>query len=165
MCTQINGFFAHEEQTLLYLVSSEELEEREVGVRHILRIRREKADAHPSVKKRRRAKAAKLVRKYSPRPINWKAKSVETLIDLSNAKSEPPLTMNLSNREVEMLVEKPLKIPEYECISQFVERGVKSTTESASTTTGVDRQDALTINKSVARMKVPNIQHKKDLIF
>ena len=64
----INDYFAHEEQTLLYLVSSEELEEREVGVRHILRIRREKADALPCVKKRRWLRLLNLLGRIHPSP-------------------------------------------------------------------------------------------------
>ena len=159
--TQINGFFAHGEQTLLHLVCSTMLEEREVGVRHILRIRREKLSETAPGKKKRRSKIVKTVRKYKPQEINWRADSVENLVDLTNAESEPPLTMNISDREVEGLVVKPLEIREYECISQFVERAVKSTTEAAAVVTGGDRQDALTLNKNVARKKTPNIQHKK----
>ena len=69
--------------------------------------------------------------------------------------------MNLTTKEVEMLVKEPLQIPKYECISQFVERSVKATTEAAAVTTGGERQDAVTINKNVARSKIPNIKHKK----
>ena len=109
----INDYFAHEEQTLLYLVSSEELEEREVGGQAHFEDQKRKGRCPSLCQEEEVVKAAKLVRTYSPQPINWKAASVETLIYLSNAKSEPPLTMNLSNREVKMLVEKPLKIPDY----------------------------------------------------
>lgn len=159
--TQINGFYAHEEHTMLYLVCSDKMEEREGGVRHILRVRREQAEAENPKKKRRSKKVPKKVRKYKPQSINWQASSVESLVDLSIAKTEPPLTKNLTNMQVEMLVQEPLKIPDFECISQFVERGVKATTEAASCTTGVDRQDALTLNKASARKKVTNITHKK----
>ena len=159
--TQINGFFAHEEQTLLHLVCSNLIEDREVGVRHILRIRRDKLTEAAQGKKRRRSKVVKTVRRYNPREINWRADTVEQLVDLSKAESEPPFTMNLSDTKVERLVEKPLEILGYECISQFVERAVKATTEAAAVVTGVDRQDALTLNKNVARKKIPNIQHKK----
>ena len=109
-------------------------------------------------------KVVKTVRKYSPQPIDWSASSVESLVDLTKTKSEPPLTRNLTNRELELMVDDPLKILKYECISQFV-KGVKTTTEAASTTTGVDRQDVLTLNKNQARKKVPIIQHKKDFNF
>ena len=83
-------------------------------------------------------KVVKTVRKYSPQPIDWSASSVESLVDLTKTKSEPPLTRNLTNRELELMVDDPLKILKYECISQVVERGVKSTTDAASTTIGVD---------------------------
>ena len=164
--TQINGFFAHEEQTLLHLVCSDKLEDREVGVRHILRLRREEQEAEAAKagqvhKKRRSKKTVKKVRKYKPQAINWQASSVENLVSLAAAKSEPPLTRKLSNIEIQLLVEEPFQIPEYECISQFVERGVKATTEAAACTTGADRQDAVTLNKMVARKKAPVIKHKK----
>ena len=42
---------------------------------------------------------------------------VENLIDLSSALTEPPLTKNLTNEEVQKLIERPLQIREYECIS------------------------------------------------
>ena len=103
----------------------------------------------------------KTVWKYQPRQINWNANSVATLIDLTEAKSEPPLTLKLTNKEVEKLIERPLEIPHYECISQYVERGVKATTEAVSSTAGKDRQDPLTMNKTAARKKIPNIKHKK----
>ena len=40
----------------------------------------------------------------------------ENLIDLSSALTEP-LTKNLTNEEVQKLIESPLQIREYECIS------------------------------------------------
>ena len=91
--TQINGYFAHEEQVLLYLVCSDRLEDREVGVRYILKIRREiaeEADNPTKKRKRRSKKPVKSIRKYSPRQINWQASSVEKLVDLNEAKTEPP---------------------------------------------------------------------------
>ena len=162
--TQLNDFIAHEEQVLLYLVCSDKLEEKEVGVRYILEIRKEiseEVDNPTNKKKQRSKKLVKSIRKYSPRQINWQASSVQKLVDLNEAKTEPPLTMNLTTKEVEMLVKEPLKIPKFECISQFVERSVKGTTEAAAVTTGGDRQDAVTINKNVSRSKNPNIKHKK----
>ena len=142
------------------------MEEREVGVRHILRIRREAGENVPAPRKRKRKeKVQKKIRKYRPRPINWNASTVGELVDLSAAETEPPLTLKLSDAEIEQLVYKPLEIPAYECVSQFVERAVKGTTEASSRTTGADRQDAVTMNKAAAREKVPNIKHKKHFRF
>ena len=76
-------------------------------------------------KKRRSKKTVTKVHKYKPQAINWQASSVENLVSLAAAKSEPPLTRKLSNIEIQLLVEEPFQIPEYECISQFVERGSK----------------------------------------
>lgn len=167
--TQINGFFAHEEQVLLYLICSDNLEEREIGVRHILRIRRDQALAaqeaakiQPNPKRKRIPKnPKKKVRNYQPRNINWSATSVEQLISLSEAQTEPPLCSHLTNHEIEDLINHPLIIDKFESNSQFAERAVKATTEAARKTTGSDRQDALTINKSDARMKVKTLRHKK----
>ena len=165
--TQWNGFFAHEEATLLYLACSSDPEEREVAVRFILKIRRERAATPTAGEKKRKRKSMKVlkkVRKFSPRPINWDASSVEELVSLDNAKFEPPLTMSLSDLQIQNILRTPLEINAYECISQFVEKGVKATTEAASHTTGADRQDALSINKSIARAKNTNITHKKHFI-
>ena len=154
--TQINGFYAHEEHVLLYLISSDKPEDREVVVRLILRKENKAIQESQSNKKSR-----KKVRSYRPRSINWYAETVDHLIDLHKAETEPPLTVNLTDIEVNCLLDCPFIVPDYECISQYVERGVKATTEAAACVTGQDRQDGLTINKEVSRKKITSIRHKK----
>ena len=46
-------------------------------------------------------------------------------------KTEPPLTMNLSDREILDIIEKPLELPHYPCHTQHVERVVPLVTEAA----------------------------------
>ena len=147
---QENGHSAHEEGTVLYLVCSGRREDREVGVNVIRRVRAaEKPEyvRHPITGKRLK----KSIRAYAPRKINFEAQSVSELINLDEAMTEPPLTMKLSDDEVTALLDAPLELPHYTCNTQYVERGVKQTSEAVSRVSGRDRQDGLSLNKAKSR--------------
>ena len=151
--TQINGFFAHEENVLLYMLASSDMELREQAIGHIIRIR----NIPP---KKIRKNARKKVRKFVVPKIKFDAKSVDKLIDLSSATNEPPLTMSLSLEELNEMLSVPFSV-EFESNSQPVERAVKGTTESVKQIAGVDRQDGYTLNKCSARSRTDNLRHKK----
>ena len=69
--------------------------------------------------------------------------------------TEPALTIQLSDNEVERLVQEPFSLLKFECMGQFVERAVKTTTEAAGPVTGTDRQDGENLNMAEARKKHP----------
>ena len=79
--TQINGYYAHSENVLVNLICSKRKQQRRLGVKRILEIRKgeEETGSEPST-----------VRKYRSSPINWDAKTVYKLIDLKESATEPP---------------------------------------------------------------------------
>ena len=144
--TQINGYFANEENILLYMLASPDPELREKAIGHIIRIRE-------TPQKKLRKNAKKKIRKFVIPDINFDSKSVETMVDMSKASSEPPLTINLTMEQLQEIITVPFSV-------EF-ERAEKGTTESVKQVTGVDRQDGYTLNKCSARSKTSNLRHKK----
>ena len=62
---------------------------------------------------------------------------------MAEQKTEPPLTMSLSDREILDIIEKPLQLPHYPCHTQHVERIVPLVTESALQTVGYQNRHRL----------------------
>ena len=89
---------------------------------------------------------------------NWDAKTVYKLIDLKASATEPPVLRHKTDDEIRSFIEEPYLPPNYECISQWVERAVKDTSEAAQSVSGRDRQDGLTLNKRANREKVPSLR-------
>ena len=143
---------------LLYLLCSDDRSERETGVEVVSRIRARSAQTQENPSRRKKPK--KSVRPYLPRELNWNAQCVADLVDLSAACTEPPLTLSLSDEDVQGFVDSPFKPLKYKSNSQFVERQVKDTSAAVSKVTGEDRQDGLTLNKCASRKKVPSIRKK-----
>ena len=86
---------------------------------HFLRSAREEFDtiAHP--------------RQFRPPIINLEAASYTEMIDWTGPKTEPPLTMDLTELELLEIIEKPLVLPPFPCHTLDVERLVPVVTESA----------------------------------
>ena len=140
-----------------------------IGVDLILSIR-DHHDKSSSItptpsKKRKNVLTNPTIRKYRPRKIQWNASAVEELINLDVETSNPPLTespltLNQPEDVIRSYIDRPFVPPHYECISQFVERAVKDTSESVPMVTGVDRQDGLTLNKKQSRAEYPSIRKR-----
>ena len=136
---------------MLYLICSSEAEERLQGVSTILKIRRRPVNY---------SKSKKQVRRFKPKQINWKASTVAELIDLKKAECEPPLTIRMSDEDIISIVDNPYEPPPFQCISQFVERAVKDTSESVGLVTGSKRQDGVTLNKHLSRKRIKSLKTK-----
>ena len=80
------------------------------------------------------------------------ATSVSSLADLSTAKTEPPLTMTLTQEELEGVVERPFKV-NLPCHTVAVERGVKQTTASSLKSADPTQRDGMNFMISSARKK------------
>ena len=63
--------------------------------------------------------------------FNFSAKTIAEITPLSQAMTEPPLVMDLTDQEVRGLVYKPLSLGGLPCHTQQGERGVKITSESS----------------------------------
>ena len=103
--TQINGFYAHSENVLLNMICSKNKQQRKLGVKKILEIRKKTFESGPSTPP---------VRKYRSSPINWEAKTVYKLININKeTSSEPPVLRHITDEEIKSFIEEPYKPPKY----------------------------------------------------
>ena len=80
------------------------------------------------------------------------ATTISSLANLSTAKTEPPLTMALTQEELEGVVERPFKV-NLPCHTVAVERGVKQTTASSLKSADPTQRDGMNFMISSARKK------------
>ena len=84
--------------------------------------------------------------------INTDATTISSLADLSVARTEPPLTVALTEEELMAVVATPLKI-NLPCHIVAVERGVKQTTSSCLKSADPIQRDGMNFLISSARKK------------
>ena len=83
------------------------------------------------------------------------------LIDWETAAiSEPPITANLSDSEIQGLVTKPLIIPSYPCHMQSVERGIRLITEAACSVIGHEARDGFIRQRMLSRKEMGRADSK-----
>ena len=141
-----NGFFGHGENVLISLLCSSAMEDREYAVNVI-------KDIRESEKKEKKSRARKKVRPFKvPEDLNFNAESISELTDLSLLKTEPPLTIQMTDDQLNDIVIHPLKLG-LPSSTVAVERGVKMTTEAAKHTSDPILQDGLSFQKISARTK------------
>ena len=87
-----------------------------------------------------------------PENINFKAESLLELTNLSLLKTEPPLTIQMTDDQLNDILIHPLKLG-LPSSTVAVERGVKMTTEAAKHTSDPLLQDGLSFQKMSARTK------------
>lgn len=83
-----------------------------------------------------------------------------SLADLALANTEPPLTMDLSQEELEALVEEPLFV-DLPCHTVAVERGVKDTTGAALKSANPKHRDGISFQIADSRGKNKMTKTKK----
>ena len=93
------------------------------------------------------------IRSYKPCIINFQAKSVDELIDLSLGETEPPLTRHLTNNELLDIRKNPYKPPPYELVSQACERAVQETSKIVSVVIEIQMQDGFVMDKIEAKKR------------
>ena len=73
------------------------------------------------------------IRHYKVPKLNWNATSYFTVINLrSEATTEPPLTRNLTDEELQAISLAALQVPKYPCHTQAVERAIKVVSDACS---------------------------------
>lgn len=148
-CIQRNAFFAHSENVLLAQLASEKMSERNDGVRKILEIRGRKENTG--------------LRRFEVPMINFNAKVwTEILIWNGPKMTEPPLTLNMTERELIMVIKTPLKVPRFRCHTQMVERAVKEVTRVSMKAIDHEKQISLVKATLINRAKYPKFDSKKD---
>ena len=105
----------------------------------------------------KQAIASSQVRPYTIPKISFEASEYLDLIDCEAEKlSEPPLMMLLTNEQLTAIQDSPLKVADYPCHIQAVERAVCVVTEASASVIGQDARDGFVIQR---------IQSQKELIM
>ena len=90
--------------------------------------------------------------------LNWGATSYYTMINLkSEATSEPPLTRNLTDAELESVIENAWQVPLYSCHTQAVERAIKVVSDASSQVYGETERDGFIRQHVRSRKLMPKI--------
>ena len=107
------------------------------------------------------------VRPFKKPKINFKADSLYNLntIPLTSLKTEPPLTINISNSDLDDIVQSPLNV-DLPLSTTAVERAVKNVTAAASKTCDPIEQDGISFlaEASRNRNKIKNKNKKMWMI-
>ena len=140
---QFNGYQAHPECVLVAMVASGDREEREKGVEQILRMRK---------LKKQKPRGRKKIRKFKVPQLNFEATKLEYLTPLADNKLEPPLTMGLSDAEIEILKDTPF-ISSLPCSTTEVERAVQTMTNSAQKSSDTVQRDGYSFSLIAARKR------------
>ena len=133
-CIQQNGFYGHHENVLLSLLSSDNPDDRKYSVNLIKNIRGKMTD---KVKKTKRK-----VRSFKVPELNFQATSLYnlTVTPLKDASTEPPVTIGMSQEQLDDLVLNPLHL-DLPCSTVAVERAVKITTAASKVSSDPVLQD------------------------
>ena len=95
------------------------------------------------------------VRQFDVPKINFKATTYPNLINWKKTSfTKPPMTLALSDDELRGLVEKPLFVPFYPCLTQAVERAIKLVTEAVGSIVGTESRDGYIQQKIKSRKEV-----------
>lgn len=146
---QRNAFMVHPEHLLLGMLFDSRKHIRCLALKRIQKARQTKLKAK---------------RVFKPPQVNFEAKDYIDLIDWqSTTVTEPPLLMNLSTEELDLIVEtgtsdrKEFKIPSH---TQAVERIVKEVTEASKHVCGFKERDGFIRSRLLDRKYLPKFETK-----
>ena len=122
-----NAYFAHPENVLVAMMADTDVCKRVKAITVILRIRNEQC-----------AVVKKGVRQFKVPELSFDATDWDEMIRWDDiAITEPPLTRNLTNEQLEMIKEEPLVVKKYPNHTQSVERSIKLITDALKQSTGL----------------------------
>lgn len=143
------GYFCHPENILISMVADDRSHIRELGWRRIL--------------KARKSKNLGEVRRFKVPPIKFDAENYFEMIEWQDDITEPPLTKDLSEREIEELIklQKAYQgLSDIPCHTQAVERLIKLVTEASEKVCGEERRDGYIRTTLASRKKMPVYENK-----
>lgn len=149
---QRNGYFGHPEAIILSMITDDRQPIRELGLRRILRARRERKEG---------------IRHYNIPSLNFEAASYIDLIDWQKCKlTEPPITSHITEDVLRNLlasgepVAQHLGSLRFPCHTQSVERFVKLVTEVSAAVCGENKRDGLVRTRTESRKAMPSFETK-----
>ena len=147
-----NGFMAHPENIQVSLLCSTRMEDRMLAIKTILEIREKGVLSWPRRKgEPMRPDGSKGIRPFQVPSLNWKARSLEDLVDKSLYITEPPLTQELTGEQLKSLAFTSLQLPGFPCHTTSCERAVQLTTSSAMLSSSSIMQDGESFAKMAAK--------------
>ena len=104
------------------------------------------------------------VRPFRIPKLNFSATSYVDMINWNNVIYEPPLTLHLTDADLNACIKHPLEVLPYPGHTQAVERAVKLTTEISSSVIGEKQRDGMIHQKIQSRKIVKKFDSKKDAL-
>lgn len=150
-CIRRNAFFAHPENVLLAQLASKEQSHRVDAVHKILQIRDRIGDD--------------TVRVFKVPTLNFNARSwTDMTFENETCMTEPPFTLQLSDDELQEIVDTPLEVPKFKCHTQMVERAVKEVTRVSKTIISKEKRNSMIKLTLLNRATYPKFESKKDFV-
>ena len=144
---QRNAFWCHPEAVLLGMTADQDPQVRDRAVQVILQSRQQPRDQ---------------VRPFSLPNVNFSASNFTELLDWGSEHiTEPPLTMDLSDAEVQAIRRAPLEVGAFPVHTVAVERAVKVVTEAAGAVIGEAQRHGWICSRLRHRQQLPVINSKK----
>ena len=104
------------------------------------------------------------VRPFRIPKLNFSATSYVDMINWNNVIYEPPLTLHLTDADLNACIKHPLEVLPYPGHTQAVERAVKLTTEASSSVIGEKQRDGMIHQKIQSRKIVKKFNTMKDTL-
>lgn len=147
-----NSYFAHPENLLLSMITDSRKHIRKLTARRILKARQVNKNS--------------VSRMFEVPKVNLNACSYIDLIDWQQNIYEPPILMNVSDEQLQDLIENGgdavLEFMRLPCHTQAVERSVKVVTEAALSVCDKTRREGFIKSKLASRKLMPKFETKKD---
>ena len=147
---QRNAYWVHPEAVLLAMVADPDAAVRTRAVELIRRCRQQPQED---------------VRPFKLPVINFAATHYTELLDWEKELvTEPPLTANLTDSELQDICDQPLQVAAFPVHTVAVERAVKVVTEAAAAVVGEERRHGWICSRLEHRRQLPNISSKHTLV-
>ena len=149
---QDNAFWAHPENIIVSMMGDED---QEVRVKAVDWVRRARLEFNPEAPPRQ----------FVPPMVDFSATHYTKMVDWEQVEcTEPPLTRDMSEADLDEVVEKPYRFPDYPNHTQQVEAAVRVVSDAATKRADHTARDNLIHQLFESRAEVQSFNHKKDYL-
>ena len=145
-----NAYFAHPENVLLAMMTDKDSNKRNKAVNIVLNLRKQ----NPGIQSQ--------IRKFTVPDINFDARDWDELVNWKTAViTEPPLTLHLSDEEIQAVIDAPLALAKYPNHTQSVERCIKLVSDASKQVYGHNARDGFIRARKSSQGLMPRFDTKK----
>ena len=149
---QDNAYWAHPENIIVSMMGDED---QEVRVKAVDWVRRARLEFNPEDPPRQ----------FVPPMVDFSATHYTKMVDWEQVEcTEPPLTRDMSEADLDEVVEKPWRFPDYPNHTQQVEAAVRVVSDAATKRADHTARDNLIHQLFESRAEVQSFNHKKDYL-